>query len=290
MVREMTIAVNQVDPPELVGVTAQMREWQLDGSPMQLHPGDIGWHWRFGTARTAAMLRTWSSDGRLVAVGMLDSGELRLAIAPKFQQDEQLAREMARDITDPGRGVLPEGSASVEAPDGALLRQVLVGAGWEAAAPWTQLRRELVTPVDDPGVHYELVGDELAEVRAALQVAAFANSTFTAERWRTMAAAPTYRAGRCLVAFDDAHTPVAAVTVWSAGPGRPGLLEPMGVHHDHRGHGYGRAITLAAAATLRQLGASSATVCTSSSNVAAVATYKSAGLAQVREVPDLHRA
>jgi GNAT superfamily N-acetyltransferase len=47
---------------------------------------------------------------------------------------------------------------------------------------------------------------------------------------------------------------VAAVTVWSAGPGKPGLLEAMGVHREHRGLGYGKAITVAAAAALQELG------------------------------------
>ncbi len=41
-----------------------------------------------------------------------------------------------------------------------------------------------------------------------------------------------YQQARCLVGYDDDGVAVAAVTVWSAGPGRPGLLEPMGVHRD----------------------------------------------------------
>ena len=53
---------------------------------------------------------------------------------------------------------------------------------------------------------------------------------------------------------------MAEVTVWSAGAGRPGLLEPMGVHADHRGHGYGAASRLAAAAHLQEMGSSSAMV------------------------------
>jgi ribosomal protein S18 acetylase RimI-like enzyme len=60
-------------------------------------------------------------------------------------------------------------------------------------------------------------------------------------------------------------------------------LEPLGVHHDHRGHGYGTAISVAAARTLQNLGASSALVATPSSNRAAVATYASAGY---RRMPD----
>src|SRR3954469_25405848 len=87
-----------------------------------------------------------------------------------------------------------------------------------------------------------------------------------------MAAGLPYADARCLVAYDDQGNAVAAVTVWSAGPAKPGLLEPMGVHREHRGHGYGKAITVAAAAALEELGSSSAIVCTPSSNVGAVAT------------------
>lgn len=91
-----------------------------------------------------------------------------------------------------------------------------------------------------------------------------------------------------LVAYDD-RGGAAAVTVWSAGSGRPGLLEPMGVHRHHRRHGYGTAITLAAAAALRELGSSSAIVCTQSSNEGAVATYGAAGFRRCPEVRDLCR-
>ena len=118
-------------------------------------------------------------------------------------------------------------------------------------------------------------------------MAAFDNSTFTDERWRTMAEGPAYADARCLVAYDGEDNAVAAVTVWSAGPGRPGLLEPLGVHRDHRGHGHGRAISLAAAAALRELGASSAVVDTPSANVGAVATYVAAGFQRLPEVRDL---
>jgi len=105
-----------------------------------------------------------------------------------------------------------------------------------------------------------------------------------------MTAGSPYADARCLLAYDDQDDAVAAVTVWSAGPGRPGLLEPMGVHRDHRGHGYGRAITVAAAAALRELGSSSAIVNTPSSNVGAVATYASAGFRKLPENRDVYRA
>jgi ribosomal protein S18 acetylase RimI-like enzyme len=64
------------------------------------------------------------------------------------------------------------------------------------------------------------------------------------------------------------------------------LLEPVGAHRDHRGRGYGKAITVAAAAALREMGSSSAIVCTPSANVGGVATYRSAGFRALPEVRD----
>ncbi|MFC4000475.1 GNAT family N-acetyltransferase [Prauserella oleivorans] len=266
-----------------------LREWQDDGPP-QLHPGDLGWFWRFGAEATAAAVRTWSRDGRILAVGLLDSPELlRLAIAPDARRHQELARRLVADLTEPERGVLTHGTASVEAPSDAVVHDLLAEHGWNAGDPWTPLRRDLAEPVRDPGVRVEVAGPELAQLRAAVQRAAFEGSTFTAERRHAMSAGLPYADARCLVAFDERGNAVAAVTVWSAGPGRPGLLEPMGVHRDHRGHGYGTAISLAAAAALRELGSSSAIVCTPSSNAAAVATYTSAGFQRLPEIRDRHR-
>lgn len=267
-----------------------LREWQYDGAPMQLHPGDLGWHWRFGAEATAAAVRTWNRDGQILAVGLVDSPRLvRLAIAPGAQHDEELASQVVTDVTRPERGILPQGKVYVEARCGDLLRGLLAEEGWQADEPWTPLCRDLGGPVEDCGARIEVIGPERAHLRAAVQRAAFESSTFTEERWHAMAAGLPYTDAQCLIAYDDQDHAVAAATVWSAGPGRPGLLEPVGVHREYRGHGYGTAITVAAAAALRELGASSAIVCTESSNVGAVATYRSAGFQQLPEVRDLRR-
>jgi ribosomal protein S18 acetylase RimI-like enzyme len=272
---------------EAVGV---LREWQYDGAPMQLHPGDLGWFWRFGAQATAAAVRTWSRNGQILAVGLLDGPTLlRLTIAPGAQRDEELARQLVDDLSEPERGVLREGKVNVEAPLGALVQDLLLDAGWNTDEPWTPLRRELVEPVEDPGVRIEVIAPTRAHVRTAVQRASFDNSTFTDERWHAMAAGLPYADARCLVAYDDEGNAVAAVTVWSAGPGKPGLLEPMGVHREYRGRGFGKAITVAAAAALQELGSSSAIVCTPSANVGAVATYKSAGFQERPKVRDRYR-
>lgn len=288
--RGMTIVLGRPGTEGLGEAVGVLREWQDDGASWQLHPGDLGWFWRFGAEATAAAVRTWSRNGRILAVGLLDGPTLlRLAIAPDAQEDEGLARRLVEDLVEPERGVLPEGRVSVEAPMDTVVQKLLAEEGWRTDAPWTPLRRDLTEPVEVPGARIEVVGPDRAHVRATVQRASFDGSTFTDERWHAMAAGPPYAEARCLVAYDEQDNAVAAVTVWSAGPGRPGLLEPMGVHRGYRGRGYGKAITVAAAAALQRLGSSSAIVCTPSSNVGAVATYEAAGFRRLPQTRDRYR-
>ena len=283
------ITLGRLGPDDLAAALRVLREWPYDGAPVPLHPGDVGWFWRFGAEATAEAVRTWSRDGRLLALGMLDAPRvLRLALAPDAEDDEELAGRIADDLTDPDR-VLPEGEGFVEARTGTALNALLVDRGWGPDDPWAPLVRDLSGPVGDCGLRVEVTTPATAPVRVEVQRAAFDRSTFTVERWGAMAAGPAYAEARCLVGFDEQGTAVAAATVWSAGPGRPGLLEPVGAHRDHRGRGHGRAISVAAAATLRDLGSSSAWVCTPASNVAAVAAYASAGFERLPDVRDLCR-
>jgi GNAT superfamily N-acetyltransferase len=279
---------------ELPEVVDALRAWQYDGAPVQLHPGDLGWYQRFGAQAAAAAVRTWRRDGRILAVGLLDGpGLVRLGIAPDAVDDEELAGELVADLADPSRGVLPAGRRAVEVRAGDRLRQAHAAAGWADDEPWAPLCRSLTEPVEDSGLRIEMIGagPAPAQVRTRVDVhrAAFERSMFSVEHWQAMAAGAAYADARCLVGYDRDGAAVAAATVWSAGPGRPGLLEPVGVHHDHRGHGYGTAITLAAAAMLRRLGSSSATVSTPSANVPAIAAYESAGFRRLPDVRDLGR-
>ncbi|GAA2697792.1 GNAT family N-acetyltransferase [Actinoplanes palleronii] len=290
----MSVTMQLATPDALGEIVEAVAVWQHTGGPVQLHPGDLGWHWRFGRRKVAEAVRVWARNGHVLAVGMMDDGVIRMGIAPGVDEDAAFAARLLADLSDPQQGVLPDGTGAVEARFGTALRDLLDRGGWAADEPWTPLSRELIEPVEDCGLRVEVIDahdirDRILDDRVAVQRAAFANSAFTVERWRAMAAAPPYRRARCLVGYDGDGDAVAAVTVWSAGEGRPGLLEPLGVHRDHRGHGYGRAITVAAAAALQQMGSSSATVCTPSSNVGAVATYVSAGFQKFPEVTDFRR-
>jgi GNAT superfamily N-acetyltransferase len=283
----MSIELSTPVVDDLMETITALGTWQTDASPMQLHPGDLGWKGRFGAAELAASIRVWRRDGLILALGFLDEPDLlRMTIAPDALSDDDLAGRLVGDLVDPARGVLPAGRANVEAPATALVQRALEDEGWGTDDPWQPLYRDLGEPVEDAGVRVEVVTSQRTDDQVAVIRSAFERSTFTDERWQTMAASPLYEDARSLVAYDGGGAPVAAVTVWSAGPGRPGLIEPMGVHADHRGRGYGRAITIAAASALREMGSSSVRVCTPGSYTGAIATYASAGMQKQPQVRD----
>lgn len=293
--QRMTITLRCATPDSLEEVADVVAAWQHQGGPVQLHPGDIGWQYRLGAQEVSDSVRVWRRDGQILAVGMVDGQTvIRMAIAPDVDEDDAFAEHLVADLANPASGVLPAGPGTVEARSGAALRGLLRRNGWQPDEPWTPLSRGLTTPVPDSRLRVEVittndVRDPVVRDCVAVHLASFARSTFTVQQWHVMTLAPAYRRARCLVGYDPKGRAVAAVTVWSAGQGRPGLLEPLGVHQDHRGHGYGTAISVAAAAALQEMGSSSATVCTPSSNVGAVATYVSAGFRQLADVTDFRR-
>src|SRR4051794_40841763 len=87
----MAIGLGAPGTGGLGDVVRVLREWQRDDDLTQLHPGDLGWFWRFGAEQTAAATRTWSRDGEILAVGLLDEPDmLRVGISPEHLRDEEL--------------------------------------------------------------------------------------------------------------------------------------------------------------------------------------------------------
>jgi ribosomal protein S18 acetylase RimI-like enzyme len=132
----------------------------------------------------------------------------------------------------------------------------------------------------------EPVAEADAADRVLVQRSAFEKSTFTIERWRNMKRSPAGELAVETIVRTPTGEPAAAATGWFAGVGRCGLLEPVGTHPDHRGHGYGRDAVLGACAALVDRGASAVAVVTPADHTPAVALYRSAGFTVVRENRD----
>ena len=278
----MSVSLTVPGVDELDELSEALASWQVEGSPVQLHPGDVGWNSR--ADRLAEQLRVWRRDGVPVAMGIFDDDVIRMAVSPLISHDGSVASALVADLASI--------AAVVEARSGSALRRSLREAGWVDDEPWAPLTRSLVDPVEPCGLRIERVTSAspgLVADRVEVHRASFPRSTFTVDQWERVAASAPYRKGRCLVAYDDRDRPVAAATVWSAGERRPGLIEPLGAHREHRGQGHGRAITLAAAAELRSMGASSVSVCTPAANTVGVAAYVSAGFTRQPDSRDFRR-
>jgi len=97
--------------------------------------------------------------------------------------------------------------------------------------------------------------DEL-DARAACHRAAWSDTTpsaMTAERYRRVTEAPSYRRDLDVVVEAADGTLVASALVWVAG--EAALVEPVGCAPAHRGHGLAGAATLAALTSAKEYGA-----------------------------------
>lgn len=298
----MTLSFETPTCDQLVELAEELAQWQQIPWAGQLHPGDLGWHSSVGAERLAGDLRVWKNGTRPVALGMLDGpGLIRFAIAPDCTADESLAHAMAGDLENPS-GLFPDDPVNVvEARGATALQAELRRRGWAEDEEWTPLVLELAgeprwEQLEQSGLRIEIVGAEEAAEWTAVHWSSFKGTPYTDEaregfvrRWSTLMTSPLADHAQSLIGYDSTGAAVAVTTVWSAGEGRPGLVEPMGVHRDHQGKGYGVAITQAGAQALHQTGASAAAVVAENSNPAALATYTAAGFTAGASVSDLAR-
>jgi hypothetical protein len=266
---------------------AALADWAPQHGPVTgLHAGDIGWHLRHDDAYLDGTIVV-ARDGReLVATAVVESEGLRPALRPDRKDDEELAaalgalaQSLTRSPTPSPNGAGTEVFCDV-VPDSAL-RAWLVARAWSLdPVPWALFHRPLSAADAElgQGLASPVETDDDIRDRVNVQFNAFHRSTFTIDRWHQMAAGPGYRRELDLLRRDDDGVAVSGATTWMAGPGRVGILEPVGTHRDHVARGHGQAVTLAAIGAVARAGASGVTVQTPASNAAAVRAYQRCGL------------
>lgn len=137
--------------------------------------------------------------------------------------------------------------------------------GVEQEAPWFTLQHlclsRLGTPRLDPGYIVRHVEPGEVDARSAAHRAAWSDkspSSVSAARYARLVATAPYDHRLDWVALDPSGRMVGSVIVWYAGG--DALVEPVGVVPEHRGRGLAGALTLAALAAARDLGATDAIV------------------------------
>lgn len=277
-------SLGRADVPDLLDA---IDRWPLRDRPVTgLHPGDLGWHLRLPDDEVDGAFRGWWLGPELVAYGLVEGIVGRYAVHPDRDQDLALAGSVAESCA----GLVGE-EVYADVPADTAAHALLSGGWTPDPDPWVALHADLTTwrpTVDLTGVHVDDAADAVAE-RVAVQRAGFERSTFTAEAWHRMAAGPQYRPALDVVVRTATGEPAAVATAWWPGPGGTAILEPVATHRDLRGQGWGVRAVSAVLARLRDLGAPGVSVCTPVDFVAAVATYRSAGLRDVAEVRSLVR-
>ena len=278
----MTYVVERPGRSGADAVVAAMSDWEpLRGFGGQMHSGDVGWYLRYDDAVVDAGLHVWrTADGELVAVGLQHGAQVLLtAVHPARLRDMELGEVMAQDALK----ALSGDDLYIDAPYPAAVRVVLAARGWDLDPdPWPALYRPVTESdlAENDAAVRSVLSDAEVEQRVEVQQRMFERSESTVAGWHRMRQTAAYSADLDLMLCEGGHA-VAAATAWSAGVDKCGLLEPVGVHVDHRGKGYGSHVVRAACAALARAGASGVAVFTSASNEPAVALYKSCGFRTV---------
>jgi GNAT superfamily N-acetyltransferase len=255
------------------------------------HPGNIVWNLKEALDGPHAM-RLWRLGGEVVAVGWLEApGELYLEAVAGHEDLVGDVLAWAEDTTraDPSRPV--ELAARVTLGDADRI-PALEALGFRRGRPEGVLfRKDLADLLPDapPPEDARVVDcvDIDAEARAKCHRDAWnylahigipnARSSFTAEVYRGLRAAPVYDASLDILIQAATGELVSNCICWADPACGMGAFEPVGTHVDFRGRGFGRAVVLEGLRRLQARGMVWARVGTAHFNAPAIATYLSCG-------------
>lgn len=267
--------------------------WGLTWPPINGNPGNLDW-WRFSSWQSLSAAMLWEErDGTLCGVAWPNPGEVELFVDPRQRglEDVMLDWAEAHQRAHPPPAGRPHGlrllAFDLDQDRGQRLRR----RGYRPTDEGYWWRtRSLTSPVLVPELPAGYtcrpvrLPDELA-ARAGLHALAFEPSDYDEETHRAVAAAPAYRPDLDLVVVAPDGALAACCLVWLDPVNQVAAVEPIATHPAHRRRGLARALLLAGAERVRQLGARLATVVNYLGDEPAARLYDSAGFCPV----DRHR-
>lgn len=231
-------------------------------------PGDLDW-WRYPNDDQGGLadVQLWfADDAHLVGFAWPQGKQIDLLVDPDFaalQNDMYAWAENHRLRTHSGDDS-PELTAWALDQDEQRLA-LLAERGYKQDGDFYHVRaRSLSSAIEPPslpdGYRIEHMRDDLIESRAAAQRDAFESTKMTAEKYRRLAQAPTYRPTLDLVALDPDGEVAAFATIWFDAANRAGTFEPVGTRHAQQRRGLARALLFDGMRRLREQGADTALV------------------------------
>lgn len=272
--------------------SAAMAERQSQRSTW--HPGDLLWAFKddFYARRD---IRIWFDGDAAVAMAwFVAPGALWMEVRPAWEPLVADILAWAEDALRSARPRLGKRHLSIRAFDTDERRiSALEQAGYSRAAPESVhfqrvLDAQIAAPELPEGFDFVDCIDVDSEARAACHRDAWnhlehlgieATSTFSAQTYARLAAAPVYDPSLDLMIQSPDGRLVCNTIAWSDLASRVGKFEPVGTHHEFRGLGLARAITQEGCRRLRDRGHLWAQVGTAHFNAPAIATYRASGFA-----------
>lgn len=257
------------------------------------HPGDLVWQLKDALGAHLDM-RLWEADGDIVGLAwFVGPGGVQIEMLPAHESLALETVDWAEATLTAQQPRLGDRNLSVRALESDAVRiAALEDRGYRrSTAEGVQFRRDLSGPPIAPPTLPEgfaivdCVGVD-PEVRAACHRDAWnhldhlgiaARSTFTADTYRRLVAAPAYAPGLDLMIQAPDGRMACNTIVWADPASGFGTFEPVGTHLDFRGLGLARAITQEGCRRLQAKGLRWGRVGTAHFNAPAIATYQSSG-------------
>ena len=267
--------------------------YAIGGPPVCCSVGDLDW-WRFNYENPNAALATarlWQkADGTLIGVAWPEDNEVNLFVHPYHSDFNEDMLEWAEawclksGADEVGHLELRVWSFETDESQNAVLHR----RGYERTDFYLYYRiRSLDEPIPELSLPAgysirHMRGEEDVNPRAAVHRDAFAPYTsMTANKYRTIMNAPTYRPELDLVVVAEDSSFSSFCIVWYDEKNQFGVFEPVGCHPQHRRRGLTKALMFEGLRRLKHLGATVASVGSVGSDVPSNRLYESLGFRKI---------
>ena len=270
--------------------------YAIGGPSVYCSVGDLDW-WRFKYEEPDAALATarlWQkADGTLIGVAWPEDNEVNLFVHPHYYDLNEEILEWAElwrlesGLAEVDHLELWTSSFEADEPRNAVLRH----RGFERTDSQSYYR---VCSLDEPIPELDLPagysirhvrGEEDVGQRVAVHRDAFASYTsMTANKYRAIMNAPTYRPELDLVVVAEDGSFASFCIIWYDERNQLGVFEPVGCHPQHRRRGLTKALMCEGLRRLKYLGATVASVGSISSDVPSNRLYESLGFCKIDRI------
>jgi len=261
------------------------RVYAAVGPPDYGTVGDLDW-WRHTEEDSGAIWRSqiWLDDGVVVGFAWPNGNQLDYVSDPDYRQlePEMVTWAEAQIRVSGEHSTMTTLAADSDTQRQKQLQELGFERGGESTRYWFRRLDDL--PARQSLGEYtirNLRGDDEVAARVAVHRDAFAPSKMTEAKHRAVMGSSTYRIDLDLVVDAPDGSFAAYCIVWLDEANTHAVFEPVGCHSAHRQRGLTKAVMFEGMRRARELGATTASVVSHPTEIAANRLYASAGFTDI---------